>query len=739
MKISKIKIENFRLLKSLELDLEKELSLVIGKNNCGKTSLLSILDKFIGSRSGVNVFSLDDFNIDFLKSMINILEAEEYEESSTYLGISLMLFINYDEEDDLSNISKLMLDLDPNHRMIVLKFEYKLIQENLRKMRKDYSEFKDKQNIKNDESENIGSLFLRNNYKRYFQLSKKSIGYNTEASTEIESEYIDLLKEKIQIENVISFKMISAKRNVSNIDSDKTLSILSSNYYKKKEEKDQESEKIQEFKDILSRTDKHLNEVYNNLFEKIIEKVGRFGGIKKGDSIIKIVSTLQHKELLKDNTTVMYDHNGEHSLPENYNGLGYLNLISMIFEIELILSEFRCENKSNEKPANINLLFIEEPEAHTHPQMQYIFIKNIKDILNSASKGEDGEKFTLQTIITTHSCHITAESDFNDIKYFYKTNQNQVIAKNLKDLEKEYEKDGQISNFKFLKQYLILHRAELFFADKAIFIEGDTERLLLPAMMKKIDQENEENPLLSQNISVIEVGAYSHVFEKFIAFIGIKSLIITDIDSAKKKVEIKKSGEEKISNIKCRVTDKGAYTSTNASLKYFINYNNYISSPYYETEVATTTENILSETNEEVDILDFYINLHYNERILLKNPETKKWIPSNDGNLLIIYQTSELNSLNVAYHARSFEDSFFHINKQFILDNKDNFKSLVNIKHFEDKEKDSYFLAESCVDKKPSFAVEILLNSKESSDNKKYCNWDIPGYIKEGLLWLKNN
>lgn len=175
MKISKIKIENFRLLKSLELDLEKELSLVIGKNNCGKTSLLSILDKFIGSRSGLNVISLDDFNIEFLKGMINILEAEEYEESSTYLGISLMLFIKYDEEDDLSNISKLMLDLDPNHRIIVLKFEYKLIQENLRKMRKDYSEFKVKQNIKNYESENIGSIFLRNNYKKYFQLSKNQL------------------------------------------------------------------------------------------------------------------------------------------------------------------------------------------------------------------------------------------------------------------------------------------------------------------------------------------------------------------------------------------------------------------------------------------------------------------------------------------------------------------------------------------------------------------------------------
>ena len=42
MKITKIKVKNFRLLKEFELDLEESLSLVIGKNNCGKTSLLSI-------------------------------------------------------------------------------------------------------------------------------------------------------------------------------------------------------------------------------------------------------------------------------------------------------------------------------------------------------------------------------------------------------------------------------------------------------------------------------------------------------------------------------------------------------------------------------------------------------------------------------------------------------------------------------------------------------------------------
>lgn len=56
MKISKMVINNFRLLKSTEIDLEKELSLIIGKNNCGKTSVLAVLAKFLGEQSTTNNF-----------------------------------------------------------------------------------------------------------------------------------------------------------------------------------------------------------------------------------------------------------------------------------------------------------------------------------------------------------------------------------------------------------------------------------------------------------------------------------------------------------------------------------------------------------------------------------------------------------------------------------------------------------------------------------------------------------
>ena len=42
MKVKKIHIENYRMLKRIDIDLEENLSLIIGKNNCGKTSFLSI-------------------------------------------------------------------------------------------------------------------------------------------------------------------------------------------------------------------------------------------------------------------------------------------------------------------------------------------------------------------------------------------------------------------------------------------------------------------------------------------------------------------------------------------------------------------------------------------------------------------------------------------------------------------------------------------------------------------------
>jgi predicted ATP-dependent endonuclease of OLD family len=387
----------------------------------------------------------------------------------------------------------------------------------------------------------------------------------------------------------------------------------------------------------------------------------------------------------------------------------------MILEIEVILYNFQKIEKSISNPADINLFFIEEPEAHTHPQMQYIFIKNIKKLLSTAQvkKGLN----TLQTIISTHSSHITSESSFDDIKYFRK-NGNSIIAKNLSSLKDSYIKDGETGEkyFKFLKQYLTLHRSELFFADKAILIEGDTERILLPAMMKKLDQEDiSENttPLLSQNISIIETGAHSHVFEKFIDFIGIKSLIITDIDSDGKWQETNDDGETKDKKGACPVESEYTLGTSNNAIKFFLSEMNWADIKKGDLEKRKISKKENSEGKPE-------------------------WVQDPNGHVLICYQTKESQ-----YHARSFEDSFFYINKDFITNEDQPLASLTNkwVEEFRNDKIKVYECAEKSVNSKPTLAMEILLNSNEievdGKESVQYSNWKTPQYIKEGLEWLK--
>ena len=86
---------------------------------------------------------------------------------------------------------------------------------------------------------------------------------------------------------------------------------------------------------------------------------------------------------------------------------------------------------------------------------------------------------------------------------------------------------------KFLHQYLTLTRCDLFFADKAVLVEGTSERLLLPVMIEKLEEAEPDTPKLSsQYMTVMEVGgAYAHIFFELLDFLELRCLIITDLDS----------------------------------------------------------------------------------------------------------------------------------------------------------------------------------------------------------------
>lgn len=333
-------------------------------------------------------------------------------------------------------------------------------------------------------------------------------------------------------------------------------------------------------------------------------------------------------------------------------------------------------------------------------------------------------KINLQTVITTHSSHIVAECDFDDIKYFQKISGTSVISKNMKSLEAEYkdEKDSENKRFKFLKQYLTLNYAEIFFADKVVLYEGDTERILLPAMMKKIDQEEKDKtilPLLAQNISLLEAGANSQLFDKFLQFIGIKTLIITDIDAGREEKVKDKNGVEK-TVIKGVAVKRGNVTTNNA-LKH-----------YYKIQLE-----IWKKT-----MLNFFKTLKREQKIL--SNENGYWKQNKYGKLMVVYQIEEQNG-NEKYYPRSFEDAFLFCNREFVLKNIKNFNSLKNIKKIEEKKDGTakykytaYQLAKECINSKSAFSLDVLLCS-EADEITDFSNWQIPSYIKEGLIWLRED
>lgn len=675
MKINKINIRNYRLLKDFSLELKSELSLIVGKNNCGKTSVLSVLEKVINKRSSL---TWEDINLNHRKVIFeNIKKVSDTPDSELepILGINLQIWIQYSEEDSYQNIQPFMMDLNPDNNFIILEFTYIIPAKKLREISSlacdfidDFSKFE---------------LFMKKNMSEFFEMQVYSLGYNP-STQELTEEKSNLLELK-DVHKIIKVRGISASREVSNKENNHSLSKTSNRFYKLNNGEDIDSNANNLLQSAILKADETLTKAYSGddsnegIFTQVFKRVKKFGG-NDSEAELAIHSSLSEKDILSNNTTLYYKHD-DSLLPETYNGLGYLNLYGIIFEIETVMADIKKD------PADINLIYIEEPESHTHPQLQYIFIKNIKDLL----KVHDDELKTrgatsgIQTLITTHSSHIVSDCNFDDLIYFKRDN-GAAVSKAFNSLKEEYG-DEQLG-YKFVKQYLTLNSSELFFADKVICVEGDTERILIPTMMQKVDISNPINqtsntmPLLSQNISIIETGAHSQVFRKLFDFLGIKVLIITDIDPANKNRNNRLTS--------CSAVE--ATSTTNASIKSFFD----ISGDEVFSRVAQKS---------------------FAEKI------------TSDNRIRIAYQIPEDEN---TYQPASFEDAFFSLNKQFIINQKDGLIKFEALKNFDDSEiEDFYKFARDKVNKKSALASSLLYFEDEGN------TWKVPKYISEGLLWLR--
>ncbi len=223
-------------------------------------------------------------------------------------------------------------------------------------------------------------------------------------------------------------------------------------------------------------------------------------------------------------------------LPEDSNGLGYQNLISMIFQLMSFRDGWMRVGKASKAPGAtrtepLHLVLVEEPEVHLHAQVQQVFIKKAYDVLRAHADLGESNKLRTQLVVSTHSSHVAHETSFACLRYFRRLPAGmaaRVPVSSVVNLSEVFgpEKDTG----RFATRYLRAQHADLFFADAAILVEGPAERMLLPNFIRA------HHSFLNQcYITMLEIGgSHAHKLRPLIEKLGLLTLIVTDLDTLDK-------------------------------------------------------------------------------------------------------------------------------------------------------------------------------------------------------------
>lgn len=220
-------------------------------------------------------------------------------------------------------------------------------------------------------------------------------------------------------------------------------------------------------------------------------------------------------------------------LPSSHNdidelGLGHLNIIY----IALKLVEFEF-NRHHEL---LNIMIIEEPEAHIHTHIQKTLFENL-----------GLSKDYTQVLMTTHSTHLSEVSEIQRVNVLKATGNVSAVMRPTNGLDtfgRNILKLKAVSLSTSLERYLDAKRSVLLFSKGVILVEGDGEEILIPHLAKKVLGVT----LDELGIGLINVGSVG--FENVACIFDEKRLqrycaIITDSDVQIPDAEHQKPEAEK--------------------------------------------------------------------------------------------------------------------------------------------------------------------------------------------------
>ena len=577
MKIISFNITNFRRLSNVKIDIADEKTVFVGANNSGKTSASHALKCFL-SKDGKKQIRINDITLINHKEINRIGEKWEqydrtgisdediqksYQEFNNYFP-SLDILINV-PKNEIHHVVKIIPTLDWQVGVLGVRLCYEA--NSIDELRKTFIEERLKAIKANEKGVTLWPSnlvdFLSNKLNSFFTINTYLLDVDNE-SNEIRKKS-DFIVKGFNIHDLIKFDFIPAQREVSD-DSDKADDIEKPatqirQYYDTIINPEKSPTEDRDFDAItaIQNSQNSFNKMLETNLESLFEEIKSLGYPSIADPDIEIKTKIGILSSFINHSSALNYKINDLSLPENYLGLGYQNIIAMTVKLIKHRDEWLGIGKSKEQKEHIKRLhfvIIEEPEAHLHAQAQLVFISNSYKLLTRYKNTEDSvikelykhidKSLCTQMLVTTHSSHIVHEVDFACLRYFdrFTSNVCEIPLTQVKNLSNYFE--SQDAGKRFAARYLKLHHCDIFFADALIMLEGKAEKILIPQFIKDRFEQ-----LYRRYISYIEIeGNYVHIFRPLIEILGIDTLIITDLDSVDQsgKKQQPKKGVEQISS-----------------------------------------------------------------------------------------------------------------------------------------------------------------------------------------------
>lgn len=409
-------------------------TLIVGKNNVGKTTVIEVLDKLINRE---RAFKATDFNFIYLRELLSTYLLEVGELDKVKLPcMEFIVEIGLDKGNDdlITNIIPFMLLEDVEKGKLDIKIRYEVREaEELRK------------EIENLFAQQYPRDLLFNKFLELLDKTPYVVNYYNKNNQQVD----------FKLKDLIELRPIKA----NNIEGDRCLSKAFNKIVKYRYNVSlNQGEKTLEA-EIIKINGKLSSSIKNKHTKPINETLKKI--VSDDKMKVQLRADLSFQKFLDD--LVRYEYvEKDISIPEDQFGLGYTNLMMIIAE----LMEYMERYPDDSFNSKINLISIEEPETFMHPQMQELFIKNINDAIIALLEIKH-KNVNSQLIITTHSPHILnskvhSGNTFNNINYMtVLSNYTNVI--NLNDEKIVPDSKNIEDDLKFLKKHIKYKVSELFF------------------------------------------------------------------------------------------------------------------------------------------------------------------------------------------------------------------------------------------------------------------------------------